>query len=140
MKNMSNRRSFLAYFSSLGLGATLFPNTLWGKIEEQQAASVTKEMLREAAAVAGLSFTDPQIDQMLNDLNRNVARYDALRKVELDNSVAPPLYFNPIVSGTKIDRTKRAFRASAAPKVTRPASLEAIAFWPVTHLSELLRT
>jgi len=137
---MSNRRSFLAYFSGLGLSATLLPDTLWGKIEEQHASSVTREMLREASAVAGVSFTDPQIDQMLNDVNRNLARYDALQKVELDNRVAPPLYFNPIVPGTKIDRTKRAFRANAAPKVTRPANLEAIAFWPVTHLSELLRT
>jgi Asp-tRNA(Asn)/Glu-tRNA(Gln) amidotransferase A subunit family amidase len=140
MKNMSNRRSFLAYFSSLGLGATLFPNTLWGKIEEQHASSVTKEMLREAAAVAGLSFTDPQIDQMLEDVNRNLARYNALQKVELDNRVAPPLYFSPIVPGMKIDRTKRAFRAGAAPKVGRPANLEAIAFWPVTQLAELIRT
>jgi len=137
---MSNRRSFLAYFSGLGLGATLFPSALWGKIAEQHVTRVTTGMLREAAAVAGLSFTDPQIDQMLNDVNRNLVRYGDLRKVQLDNSVAPPLYFNPIVQGTKIDRTKRAFRASAAPKVARPANLEAIAFWPATHLSELLHT
>jgi Asp-tRNA(Asn)/Glu-tRNA(Gln) amidotransferase A subunit family amidase len=140
MKNMSNRRSFLAYFSGLGLSATLLPNTLWGKIEEQHASIVTKEMLREAAAVAGLSFADPQIDQMLDDVNRNLARYADVQKIQLDNSVAPPLYFNPIVPGTKIDRTKRAFRASTSPKVTRPANLEAIAFWPVTQLAELIRS
>src|SRR5271163_1645844 len=40
----------------------------------------------------------------------------------------------------KIDRTKRQFRASATPTVTRPANLEEIAFWPVTHLAQLLLT
>jgi len=137
---MPNRRAFVAYFSGVGLGATLLPTTLWAKLEEQKATKVTKEMLREAAAVAGLAFTDPQVDQMLEDVNRNLARYEALRKVELDNSVAPPLFFNPIVPGTKIDRTKRAFRVSAPPRVTRPANLEAMAFWPVTQLAELIRT
>jgi len=137
---MPNRRAFVAYFSGLGLSATLLPTTLWAKLEEQKATKVTKEMLRVAAAVAGLAFSDPQLDQMLDDVNRNLARYEGLRKVALDNSVAPPLYFNPIVPGTKIDRTKRAFRASAAPKVTRPANLEAMAFWPVTQLAELIRT
>jgi len=137
---MSSRRDFLAYFSSLGLRSTIFPATLWSKFEEQKARSVTKEMLRDAAAVAGLVFSDQQINQMLDDVNRNLARYKALRTVLLENSVAPPLYFNPRVPGMKIDRTKRPFRASAAPKVTRPANLEEIAFWPVTHLAELLRT
>src|SRR5271154_107632 len=137
---MSSRRTFLAGFSSLGLGTTLFPATLWSKLEEQKAESVTKEMLREAAAVAGLVFTDQQIDQMLEDVNRNLARYKELRTMRLENSLAPPLYFNPIVPGMKIDRTKRQFRASATPTVTRPANLEEIAFWPVTHLAQLLLT
>lgn len=137
---MPNRRSFLAYFSNVGLSSTLFPGVLWGKLEEQKAATVTKEMLREAAAVAGLTFTDQQLDRMLEGVNKNVSLYEAVRKVPLDNSVAPPLYFNPIVPGMKIDRTKRAFRPSASLRVTRPKNLEEAAFWPVTHLSELIRT
>src|SRR5260370_17379911 len=40
----------------------------------------------------------------------------------------------------KIDRTKRAFRPSAPPKVTRPKNLEEAAFWPATQLAELIRT
>src|SRR5713101_7923048 len=137
---MPDRRSFLAYFSSVGLAPTLFPGVLWGKVEEQKVTSVTKEMLRDAAAVAGLVFTDQQLDRMLAGVNKNLARYEELRNVPLDNSVAPPLYFNPVVSGTNIDRTKRAFRASAPPRVTRPRNLEQAAFWQVIQLAELIRT
>jgi Asp-tRNA(Asn)/Glu-tRNA(Gln) amidotransferase A subunit family amidase len=141
---MNDRRSFLAYFSGIGLGATLLPGVLWGKMEAQNTApgALTKEMLRTAAEVAGLTFTDQQLGRMLAGVNQNRGKYIELRKTALDNSIAPPLYFNPIVPGakTKIDRTKREFRASAPPKVTRPANLEEVAFWPVTKLAELLRT
>jgi Asp-tRNA(Asn)/Glu-tRNA(Gln) amidotransferase A subunit family amidase len=137
---MPDRRSFLAYFSGVGLSSTLFPGVLWAKLEEQKAATITKEMLWEAAAVAGLIFTDQQLDHMLAGVNKNISLYEAVRKVPLDNSVAPPLYFNPVVPGMKIDRTKRASRPSATLCVTRPKNLEAAAFWPVTHLAELVRT
>jgi Asp-tRNA(Asn)/Glu-tRNA(Gln) amidotransferase A subunit family amidase len=135
-----DRRTFLGYFSGLGLGSTLFPGVLWGKLQEQKPAAITKEMLREAAAVAGLTFTDPQLDAMLAGVNKNLSHYEQLRKVQLDNSVAPPLYFNPVVPGMKIDRTKREFRMSSPPRVTRPRNLEEVAFWQVTQLAELVRT
>jgi Asp-tRNA(Asn)/Glu-tRNA(Gln) amidotransferase A subunit family amidase len=136
---MTDRRSFLAYFSVLGLTSTRLPGVLWGKVEEQKATSVTKEMLREAAAVAGLTFTDTQLDRMLVGVNQNLSKYAEIQKVRLENSVAPPLYFNPIVPGIKIDRTKRAFRTSTPPVVARPKNLEEAAFWPVTQLAELIR-
>ncbi len=49
-------------------------------------------------------------------------------------------YFNPIVPGMKIERTRRAFRVSEAPKLSRPHNLEEVAFWPAMHLGELIRT
>jgi Asp-tRNA(Asn)/Glu-tRNA(Gln) amidotransferase A subunit family amidase len=140
MNTVRDRRSFLAYFASLGLTSTLLPGVLWGKLEEQPSASVTKEMLRTAAAVAGLQFSDRQLERMLEGVNKNLAHYREIRRVEIDNSVAPPLYFNPIVPGIKIDRTKRGFKTGQVPEVTRPKNLEDAAFWPVTRLAELLRT
>jgi Asp-tRNA(Asn)/Glu-tRNA(Gln) amidotransferase A subunit family amidase len=137
---LPDRRSFLTYFSSLGLAPTLFPGVLWAKLEDQKLRTITKEMLRAAAAVAGVQFTEPQFDAMLSGVNDNLAKYQTLRKVELDNSVAPPLYFNPIVPGMKLDRTQRGLQMSAPPRVTRPQNLEDAAFWPATHLAELIRS
>ena len=158
MNLTTDRRSFLAYFSSLGLTSTLFPGVLWGKLTEARlsegktseaaAPQLTKDMLRSAAAVAGLEFTDEQLDKMLKGVTENTVKLRELRKIEIDNSVAPPLYFNPVLPGMKIDRTRRPFRASAAPRVQRPPrasrgqleALEDVAFWPVTSLSVLIRT
>ena len=135
-----DRRSFLGYFSALGLGATLFPGVLWGKLQEQKPPRVTKQMLREAAAVAGVEFNEHQLDIMVEGVNKNLPRWAELRKIALDNSVAPPLYFNPVVPGMKIDRTRRPVRTSASPRVSRPHNLEDVAFWQVTQLAELIRT
>lgn len=158
MNLTTDRRSFLAYFSSLGLTSTLFPGVLWGKLAEARvsktqekpseaapaltaaAPQLTKDMLRSAAAVAGLEFTDEQLDKMLKGVTENTGKLRELRKLEIDNSIAPPLYFNPVLPGMKIDRTRRPFRVSAPPRVQRPSNLEDVAFWPVTSLSELVRT
>ena len=135
-----SRRSFLAYFSNLGLGSTLFPGVLWGKLQDQKSPPITKEMLRDAAAVAGLTFTDAQLTAMLDGVNKNISHWNDIRKVSLDNSIAPPLYFNPILPGMNIDRTKRPLRRSTPARVARPQNLDDVAFWPVTRLSELIRT
>ncbi len=128
-----DRRSFLAYFSSLGLSSTLLPGVLWAKVEEQKPERISKEMLRAAASVAGVQFTEQQFDRMLKEVNENLSKYDEIRKVELDNSVAPPLYFNPIVPGMKIERTKRAFRMSEAPKLSRPRGGSRDCFRPLSR-------
>src|SRR5260370_21054578 len=101
MKIMPNRRLFLSYFSGLGVAETALPSVLWGSLQEQKSATVTRDMLRTAAAASGLSFSDQQLDRMLEGVNRNLANYEKLRKVQLDNSVAPPFYFNPVVPGMK---------------------------------------
>jgi Asp-tRNA(Asn)/Glu-tRNA(Gln) amidotransferase A subunit family amidase len=136
----ADRRSFLAYFSSIGLGATLLPGVLWGKVARERPEKISEEMLRDAVTVAGLKFTDEQLDGMLAGVNGYLPRYAALREVRLDNGVAPPLYFNPVVTGMEIDRGRRPFHASAAPRVTRPGNLEDAAFWTARELGELIRS
>jgi len=108
--------------------------------ESPAAPAITKEMLRHAATVAELEFSDQELDKMLDDANRNLAQYDDLHKTTLPNSVAPPLYFNPVLPGMKIDRVSKPMRPSKPPRVTRPLNLEDVAFWTVTQLAELVRS
>jgi Asp-tRNA(Asn)/Glu-tRNA(Gln) amidotransferase A subunit family amidase len=150
MKLTADRRAFISYFAGLGLSSTLFPGVLWAELHGKSAntsaevspaaPAITKEMLRNAAAVAGLEFTDQELDKMLEGANRNLAEYDDLHKITLPNSVAPPLYFNPVMPGMKIDRVSRPMRPSKPPRVTRPQNLEDAAFWTVTQLAELVRS
>src|SRR5262245_26300726 len=138
--NAQSRRQFIGYFSSVGLSSTLLPGVLWSELREQQTASVTPEMLKHALAVAGLEFSDEQREAILNGVNQNLTRYAELRAIHIDPNVAPPLYYSPLVPGTKLDRTPRPFRASPARAVRRPANLEEAAFWPIADLAHLIKS
>ena len=142
MKSASDatRRQFISYFSAAGLATTLLPGVLWAKLQEEGAARVTAAMLKDALAIAGLEFSDEQREQMLNGVNQNLERYAELRRIHLDPNVAPPLYYSPIVPGTRLDRAPKPFRAAAPPAVRRPANLEDAAFWPIAHLAQLIKT
>jgi Asp-tRNA(Asn)/Glu-tRNA(Gln) amidotransferase A subunit family amidase len=134
---MLNRRDFMAYFGATGLSTTLLPGVLWGIAQEQQ--TVTKEMVAEAAKIAGLEFTEEERESIATGLTRNVRAYAQLRDVELANAVAPAVQFDPLLPGMTLP-TERVAIAYTRPQVQRPANLEDVAFWPVTHLAELVRT
>ena len=135
-----SRRGFLSSFAQLGLGATLLPGVLWAKVQETGAAAVTLPMLQSAAAVAGLSFSDEELNGILGVVNQNLGRYKTMRKIAIPNDVAPPFYFSALVPGMEVDRTRLPFRMSSPPSLKRPANLEDVAFWPLTSLAQLLKT
>jgi Asp-tRNA(Asn)/Glu-tRNA(Gln) amidotransferase A subunit family amidase len=140
MNITADRRGFLSYFAGLGLLSTSFPGGLWAQLHENKPLQITAEILRDAAAAAGISFTEHEVDGMVAGVNQNLVEFEKLHRVRLENGVAPPLYFNPVLPGMKIDRSKRPFRPSQRPRTMRPRDLEDVAFWPVTHLAELVRT
>ena len=134
------RRRFLAYFSGVGLSSTLLPGALWVEFQDRQDPRVTVDMVKAAARLAGLDFTDEEHQMVVRGVNQNLSRFESIRETSLDNSVPPPLYFNPVVPGLDVDRSSRPVRTSQVPNLQRPANLEEVAFWPVLHLAELIRS
>lgn len=132
-----DRRSFMAYFSALGLGGSILPALLW---QEAQEGPITKEILACAEAVSGLEFDEEERELMLEGLNRNLRRYEQLRELHIPNSVPPAIGFDPVLPGRKPPTGEGSFRVSRQPDVERPADLEQVAFWPVTRTAELMRT
>jgi hypothetical protein len=57
---------------------------------------LTSDMLDVASRVFGLEFTAAERDSMLDNVNNARTSYEALRKIDLPNDVAPALYFNPL--------------------------------------------
>jgi Asp-tRNA(Asn)/Glu-tRNA(Gln) amidotransferase A subunit family amidase len=134
-----SRRRLISYFSGIGLGATLLPSILWAEMQQEPEARVTPEMLRDALALAGLTFSEEDQKSMLQGVNRQLTSFEEVRKLEIPNDVSPPFYFSPIVPGMKVNRTRDPLHFSAQ-SVKRPANLEDVAFWPVVQLSQLIRT
>ena len=137
---VETRRRFLAFFSSVGLSSTLLPGVLWARMEQAGVQKVTKQMFRDATAVAGIELSDEEHDMLVDAVNENLTRYEGFRKLPLGNSVPMATRFNPIVPGMKIDLTKKPIRLSKPPAVKAPSKLEDVAFWSVTELGQLLKT
>ncbi len=130
----------MAHFAGLGLGSTLLPGVLWAQVNQAGQGRVTAEMLQAALALAGLEFDAEARQAMLRGVNQNLERYEKLREIEIPDDVGPPFHFSALVPGMTVDRTVRPFRPSTVRGLKRPAQLEDVAFWPVRHLAELVRT
>jgi Asp-tRNA(Asn)/Glu-tRNA(Gln) amidotransferase A subunit family amidase len=134
------RRRFITHFAGIGLGTTLAPGILWARMQDAGTTAVTLEMLTDALRLSGIEVSEADRKAMVESANQNLTRYTELRKIHVPNDVSPPFHFSAIVPGVEVNKTRLPFRLSAAPAVKRPTNLEDVAFWPVRHLAELVRT
>ena len=137
-----DRRAFMTYFTSVGLGSTLLPGVLWSQVAA--GADITTESVACAAEVAGLEFDDAEREMMVDGLKQQARRLQALHEIPLPNEISPAIIFDPrpahspstAASAPPDVRMKRS--TVRLPRV--PSNLEDLAFAPVTVLSELVRT
>src|SRR5204863_4467651 len=95
-----DRRAFLAYFTSIGLGSTLFPGVLWAQAQQQpQGAEITKETIAAAEEIADVSFTDDERAAIVRNLQQARIAIDQLHHVPIDMSVLPAIVFDPVPPG-----------------------------------------
>jgi len=140
---MLDRRSFFSVCSGLGLTGTLFPGVLWAQAQAQNATKITKEMIDNAAAIAGVPIADEYKEMMLDNLNQWAQGYQSIFALHIPNNVVPSFVFDPVVPGVKFEREARPARSAkistlAAPNT--PKNLEEVAFASVRELAELVRT
>ncbi len=134
------RRRFITHFAGVGLGATLAPGIIWTRMQEQGADRITIDMVAGALRLAGIDSTEDERQAMVNGANQSLSRYEAVREIDIPNDVSPPFHFSPLVPGIDVDKVATPFWLSRAPSLQRPSNLEDVAFWPVRHLAELVRT
>jgi Asp-tRNA(Asn)/Glu-tRNA(Gln) amidotransferase A subunit family amidase len=135
-----SRRRFLAQFASTSLGATLLPGVLWARMQDAGAQRVTLEMLTDALKLSGVELSEDERKGLLESANRNLSGFEAIRRLTIPPDVSPPFHFSPVVPGVRIDKAQYPIRLSRVSGVKRPDDLEDVAFWPVRHLAELIRS
>ncbi|MFC6224544.1 amidase [Hymenobacter artigasi] len=105
---------------------------------------ITVPILRAAQQVFGLNFNDAQLDSTRRNLTGYRDSYEALRKIPLPNSVAPSVVFDPRplrMRQAQLSATNsNAGKLPESAKVKLPANRDALAFYTVRQLGELLRT
>ena len=106
----------------------------------QQNADITKEKIRNAEILLDLTFTDAELDSMVEDLKEKRLNYKNLRGFELDNSIPPALLFNPIPGHKKFNTEQRPVTFSDYGKTTMPGHADDLAFYSIGQLAELIKS
>jgi len=134
-----DRRRFLGYFASIGLGGTLLPGVLWAAA--QDAPEIKPEMVEAAARIAGVPLTPEATKAIAAGLNRRgglLQSFEALRDMGLGNDTPLALVFDPVLPGTKRPAGRSLLRMTKVRPVA-PRTDEDLAFLPVTHIAALLK-
>ncbi len=131
-----NRREWmqlLAVLSASGAGAQ--------ERRPQVPKVADKEMLAAALKLIGLEFDDAKLEMMLNSVNRALANYGRLRKIDVPLDTEPAFSFHPWPVGRPLPKGPARFRPTSAPrpKALPGSSTEDLASLPVTALAPLLK-
>jgi Asp-tRNA(Asn)/Glu-tRNA(Gln) amidotransferase A subunit family amidase len=139
-----DRRAFVKLLPAAGAASFTITNLDVSPAPAQQTQQqipnkVTQEILRSAEQLIGIELTEAQEAMALGGVNRNLANYEALRKIDVPLDTEPAIAFHPALPGKKLNATRARLRMS---KVDPPKfrELEELAFSPVTQLAELVRT
>ena len=133
------RRQFLAACSAAGVSATLFPGLLWAQAQ-QAPGRVTEAMIRETAALAGVSLGELDVRGLVTTVNRIVTRNDQLHANAPGNDAPSALHFSPRTVGGDIGPRVKIFRPSTAKVgLKRPAQLDDVLFWPLVDIADLVK-
>jgi Asp-tRNA(Asn)/Glu-tRNA(Gln) amidotransferase A subunit family amidase len=139
----ASRRSFIKILPAVGAVGLAAPYIEIPTVEAQQQPEVpqrvTKEALRCAEQLIGLELAEAHREMALSGVNRNLANYETLRKINIPLDTEPAISFRPVLPGKKFNAKSGKLRLSKveAPKFN---SLEDLAFATVTQLAELIRT
>jgi len=98
------------------------------------------ERLAEVGRLNGLELTDAELELMLGDVARNLASFDALRRVPLANDVGPALRFTPLVEGVALRAVAVEGAPHEAPIRLRPDDPRELCFADLATLSHWVRT
>lgn len=104
---------------------------------DSDATPSTADELRSASRVIGAAFTDDEIELMLDDVRDNLASFERIRAIPLDNSIEPATYFLPSRAqrtGAPVLRSTRGGLDYGEPPA-RPDDLEQLAFADIRTLA-----
>lgn len=141
-----DRRTFVKLLPAVGVAGLAAPR-LDGVFAEaaqqplsQPSQRVTKEMMHAAEQLIGIELNDAQEAMALPGVNRSLASYEALRKIDVPLDTEPATAFHPALPGKKFNRNPATKFKPSKQEIPKYNSLDEAAFFTATQLAELVRT
>lgn len=129
------RKEFLAK-TFVAAAATAFPPSLLSRQDQPAQTTITLEDLKAAAKVAGVEFSEAELQEILPQVQTASKQARDARSGKLDNSVSPPTPFFP-----HGDRTpQKVIEINFASRTRGVPAGDDLAFASVAELATLLRT
>ena len=100
---------------------------------------VNADQLKAALSLIGIEFDDAQITMALPSVNRAIAGYEEIRKVDIPLDTEPAFAFHPGLPGRTIDLSKPRFKPTRQ-KPPAWKNVEDLAFWRVVDIAPLIKS
>ena len=111
-------------------------------VAAEPADPLTKNTLACAESIAGVTFTDAELDGMTANVGVNRAHYEAIRNIAIDDDVEPAFLFKPY-SRTPLPSGRATPNATLRldrPRFSKRPSDDDITFLPLTALAALVQS
>ncbi|MFC2152147.1 amidase [Bacteroidota bacterium] len=98
-----------------------------------------KNDIKSAGKIIGLNYTDTERDSLIDDLKVALEDFDNIRKVELENSIAPKVIFDPRPTNFKITKKQKENNWNIPKNVKLPKNKNKLAYYSVLELASLIK-
>jgi Asp-tRNA(Asn)/Glu-tRNA(Gln) amidotransferase A subunit family amidase len=133
------RRRFLQALPAAVAGGLAIPALAQ---QQDQPQRISRETLDCAEKIFGVDFSEAEETQALNGVNNNLTSFERLREMDIPLDTEPAVTFRPYLPGRKPKpgATPGAkIKVTLQPPAARSASIEDLAFLPVTALAPLVQ-
>ena len=114
--------------------------TTFSFVLKAQTKADTIHLLREAAELYDLAFTEPEADSMIGNVTANLQLYKAMHKTLPANDIPFPFAFNPIPYGVIKQRVTQTVSLPFRADIRLPKNKNDLAFYSIPELAGLIRT
>lgn len=101
--------------------------------------SISKKSAATAAAFFDMSFTEPELDSMLNGLKDNLLLYKKMHGLTLNNNVPMSLWQSPVLPGMKFETKQQPVVWNIPTNVQMPKIQNELAFFSILQLASLIK-
>ena len=138
IKSGHNRRLYFMYIILLWISSVFIPGC-HSSSSNNNVDQISTETLEAAEIIAGIKLNNKEREKILERVSNNSESYKNFRRQHLDYYTYPSVVFNPVPLGYTFEREQKPIIFSEV-VIQRPKNIEALAFYSVLQLAELLRT
>jgi Asp-tRNA(Asn)/Glu-tRNA(Gln) amidotransferase A subunit family amidase len=104
------------------------------------APRLSTDTISSAARAIGLEWTPSELALMQPSVIENLAAFERLQRIPIDNALPPALVFTPLLPGFEVRPSRIQKAEIPLPEATRPADLEELAYADIPTLASLIRS